>query len=107
MEPAPPLSESERARGRQLAIGGNAVGVPFSVAFTEQLPTLALVALGASETLIGLQGGLARGLFVLQLPGLRLVSWFSKRALLLTGHCIALKFNREVNHSSVQVADST
>ena len=54
MEPAPPLSESERARGRQLAIGGNAVGVPFSVAFTEQLPTLALVALGASETLIGL-----------------------------------------------------
>ena len=90
MIPAPPLLDAERARGRRLAIGGNAVGVPFSVAFTEQLPTLALVALGASETLIGLQGGLARGLFVLQLPGLRLVSWFSKRALLLTGHCIAL-----------------
>lgn len=90
VEPAAPLSESQRARGRALAISGNAVGVPFSVAFTEQLPTLALVSLGASEALIGLQGGLARGLFVLQLPGLRLVSWFSKRALLLTGHCIAL-----------------
>lgn len=90
MEPAPPLSDSERARGRRLAIAGNAVGVPFAVAFTEQLPTLALISLGASEALIGLQGGLARGLFVLQLPGLRLVSWFSKRALLLTGHCIAL-----------------
>ena len=90
MEPAPPLSDSERARGRRLAIAGNAVGVPFSVAFTEQLPTLALVSLGASEALIGLQGGLARGVFVLQLPALRLVSWFSKRALLLTGHCIAL-----------------
>jgi hypothetical protein len=90
VEPAAPLSESQRARGRALAISGNAVGVPFSVAFTEQLPTLALVSLGASETLIGLQGGLARALFVLQLPGLRLVSWFSKRALLLTGHCIAL-----------------
>jgi hypothetical protein len=91
MQPAAePLSDSERARGRRLAIASNAVGVPFAVAFTEQLPTLALVALGASEALIGLQGGLARGLFVLQLPALRLVSWFSKRALLMTGHCIAL-----------------
>jgi Na+/melibiose symporter-like transporter len=88
--PAPPLSESERARGRRLAIAGNAVGLPFSIAFTEQLPTLALLTLGANETLIGLQSGLARGLFVLQLPGLRLVSWFSKRSLLVTGHGIAL-----------------
>lgn len=90
MEPAPPLSESERARGRRLAIAGNAVGLPFQIAFTEQLPTLALVSLGASEALIGLQSGLARGLFVLQLPGLRLLSWFSKRSLLVTGHGLAL-----------------
>lgn len=90
MEPAPPLSDSERARGRRLAIASNAASLPFVVAFTEQLPTLALVSLGASETLIGLQSGLARGLFVLQLPGLRLVSWFSKRSLLLTGHLLAL-----------------
>jgi Na+/melibiose symporter-like transporter len=84
------LSDSERARGRKLAIGGNALGMPFTIAFTEQLPTLMLVSLGASEALIGLQSGLARGLFVLQLPGLRLVSWFSKRSLLLTGHGLAL-----------------
>ena len=90
MEPAPPLAESERARGRRLAITSNAASVPFTIAFTEQLPTLALLALGASEAMIGLQSGLARGLFVLQLPGLRLVSWFHKRALLLTGHSIAL-----------------
>jgi Na+/melibiose symporter-like transporter len=90
VEPAPPLSDVERARGRRLAIAGNAVGLPFSIAFTEQLPTLALVSLGATESLIGLQSGLIRGLFVLQLPGLRLVSWFSKRSLLLTGHGLAL-----------------
>ena len=90
MEPAPPLSDSERARGRGLAIAGNACGMPFTIAFTEQLPTLVLVFLGASEALIGLQSGLARGLFVLQLPGLRLVSWFSKRSLLLAGHGLAL-----------------
>ncbi|MGH2900333.1 MAG: hypothetical protein ACRDMZ_16785, partial [Solirubrobacteraceae bacterium] len=64
--------------------------MPFSVAFTEQLPTLALITLGASEALIGLQGGLGRGLFVLQLPALRLVSWFPKRRLLLIGHLVAL-----------------
>jgi Na+/melibiose symporter-like transporter len=90
VEPAPPLPDSERARGRRLAIAGNAVGLPFTIAFTEQLPTLALLALGANEALIGLQSGLARGLFVLQLPGLRLVSWFSKRSLLLAGHGLAL-----------------
>jgi Na+/melibiose symporter-like transporter len=90
VEPAPPLSDSERARGRRLAIVSNAASVPFSIAFTEQLPTLALLALGASEALVGLQSGLARALFVLQLPGLRLVSWFSKRSLLLVGHSLAL-----------------
>ncbi len=90
MELAPPLEDSERVRGRRLAIVSNAASVPYTIAFTEQLPTLALLALGASETLIGLQSGLARGLFVLQLPGLRLVSWFSKRALLLAGHGLSL-----------------
>lgn len=90
MEPAPPLPESERARGRRLAIASNAAAVPFTIAFTEQLPTLALLALGASEAVIGLQSGLARALFVLQLPGLRLVSWISKRSLLFVGHGLSL-----------------
>jgi MFS family permease len=90
VEPAPPLPESERARGRRLAIVSNAASVPYTIAFTDQLPTLALLALGASEAMIGLQSGLARGLFVLQLPGLRLVSWYPKRSLLLTGHGLGL-----------------
>jgi predicted MFS family arabinose efflux permease len=61
----------------------------FWVAFTGQLPTLALVSLGASETLIGLQSGLQLAFQGLQLPALRLVSWFPKRRLLITGQLIA------------------
>jgi MFS family permease len=107
VEPAPPLSEADRARGRRLAIAGNAVGLPFTIAFTEQLPTLALLSLGASESLIGLQSGLARVLFVLQLPGLRLISWFSKRSILLTGHLLALGASAPlVAFGAIQALDS-
>ena len=78
MQPvAPPLSESERARGRRLAIASNVPGMTFWTAFTEQLPTLALISLGASETLVGLQSGILFALQALQLPALRLVSWFT------------------------------
>ncbi len=61
----------------------------FWTAFTEQLPTLALVSLGASETLIGLQSGLRLGFQGLQLPALRLISWFPKRRILIAGQGIA------------------
>jgi MFS family permease len=62
----------------------------FWTAFAEQLPTLALVSLGASETLIGVQSGLRLGLAAVQLPALRLISWFPKRQILIAGHLLAL-----------------
>jgi MFS family permease len=61
----------------------------FWIAFTGQLPTLALVSLGASETLIGMQSGLQLGLAATQLPALRLISWFPKRTLLIAGQLLA------------------
>ncbi len=90
MQPiAPPLTETERARGRRLAIASNVPGMTFWTAFTGQLPTLALISLGASETLVGLQSGILFALQALQLPALRLVSWFSKRSILLAGQLVA------------------
>lgn len=61
----------------------------FWTAFAEQVPTLALVSLGASETLIGVQSGLRLGLGAIQLPALRLISWYPKRSILISGHLIA------------------
>jgi hypothetical protein len=58
--------------------------------FAEQTPTLALVSLGASETLIGMQSGLRLLFGGLQLPALRLISWFPKRSLLIWGNLVAL-----------------
>ncbi len=87
--PAPPLDEAERARGRRLAIASNVPSLTFWTAFTGQLPTLALVSLGASETLIGVQSGLQLGFQSLQLPALRLVSWLPKRQILIAGQVIA------------------
>ncbi len=89
MTPAPPLDEAERARGRRLAIASNVPSLTFWTAFTGQLPTLALVSLGASATLIGVQSGLQLGFQSLQLPALRLVSWFPKRQILIAGQVIA------------------
>jgi MFS family permease len=62
----------------------------FWTAFTGQLPTLALVSLGASEALIGVQSGLLMGLAAIQLPALRLISWYPKRSLLIAGQSLAL-----------------
>ncbi|HTO08028.1 MAG TPA: MFS transporter [Myxococcota bacterium] len=62
----------------------------FWTAFAEQLPTLALVSLGASETLIGVQSGMRLGLAGIQLPALRLISWFPKRQILIAGNLLAL-----------------
>lgn len=89
-QPAPPLSEEERARGRRLAIASNVPALTFATAFTGQLPTLALVSLGATEALIGVQSGLLMGLAFIQLPALRLISWFPKRSLLISGQLLAL-----------------
>jgi hypothetical protein len=91
MQPAaPPLSDAERARGRRLAVASNVPGMTFWTAFMDQLPTLALVSLGASETLVGVQSGMRLGFQALQLPSLRFVSWFSKRSILVAGQLFAL-----------------
>ncbi|MCH2186797.1 hypothetical protein MK280_13095 [Myxococcota bacterium] len=87
--PSPPLGEESRRRGRRLAIASHPLGMTFSMVFTQHLPTLALVALGASETVVGLQSafGIAD---LLRLPALRAVSIFSKRAILIAGQATAL-----------------
>nr|MDJ0848320.1 MFS transporter [Myxococcota bacterium] len=65
-------------------------GMTFQMVFTEPLPTLALLALGASETLVGVQMALARVFLLLQLPALRLVARLSKRSILIGAHAFAL-----------------
>ncbi len=85
-----PLDGAQRARGRRLAIASHPFGMTFQMVFTEPLPTLALLALGASETLVGVQMALARVFLLLQLPTLRLVARLSKRSILVGAHLFAL-----------------
>jgi Na+/melibiose symporter-like transporter len=61
----------------------------FSLVFTQHLPTLALVALGASETVVGVQSALGAA-DLLRLPTLRAVSVLSKRTILVAGQAAAL-----------------
>lgn len=84
------LTPEERARGRRLAILSHPAGMTHRVAFTDQLPTLALVALGANETLIGLQRSFASLGQLLQLPTLRTLGRFTKRQVLVGGQVIAV-----------------
>ncbi len=58
--------------------------------FTEHLPTLLLVSLGASEAQVGLQRAFLPGLQLLQLPTLRTIAWVSKRRILIAGQIFAL-----------------
>jgi Na+/melibiose symporter-like transporter len=107
-----PLSPDERARGRRLAIASHPAGMTFYMVFTTQLPTLALVHLGASETSVGLQNGFMYAFQLLQLPVLRAVGRYSKRNLLIAGQCFAMAgalpllfFGRlETNDSAVPLA---
>jgi MFS family permease len=86
----PPLSEAERRRGRHLAIASHPAGNTFRMVFTQHLPTLALVAIGASELQVGLQNSFVFFFIALQLPTLRAVARVSKRTILLTSHAFAL-----------------
>ena len=90
--PATPLSPSERARGRRFAIASHPAGNTFAQVFTNHLPTLALVALGAGEALIGFHQAALLGCKVLQLPTLRAVARFRKRHILVAGQVFALVF---------------
>jgi predicted MFS family arabinose efflux permease len=62
----------------------------FWVAFTEQLPTLLLVSMGASELQLGLQRSFLPALKPLQLNVLRMISRVPKRNILLAGQLFAL-----------------
>jgi len=62
----------------------------FWMVYTSHLPTLALVSLGASEALVGLQNGFLPAAQLLQLPVLRAVAFTSKRSILILGQSIAL-----------------
>ncbi len=86
---ADPLSEQEQLRGRRLAISSHPMGMTFSMVFTQHLPTLALVSLGASETVVGLQSAFMFA-DLLKLPTLRAVAWVSKRNILVLGQLAAL-----------------
>lgn len=88
--PAAPLDPSERARGRRLAIASHPAGMTYRMVFTAELPTLALVTLGASEAVVGLQRAFLYLAVALQLPALRLVSRVSKRSILVGGQLFAL-----------------
>jgi MFS family permease len=85
-----PLPEHERARGRRLAIASHLLGNTFRLVFTQHLPTLALVSLGASELVVGVQSAFVFVFIALQLPTLRALSRVSKRAILVASHLIAM-----------------
>ena len=87
---APPLDPATRARGRRIAITSHPAGMTHRTVFTEWLPTLALVQLGASETVIGVQAALEPFGQMLQLATLRAVGRFSKRSILVAGQCLAV-----------------
>jgi predicted MFS family arabinose efflux permease len=62
----------------------------YRIVFCAELPTLALLALGASEAQVGIQRALLPLAFVVQLPALRLLGRVSKRSLLVGGQVAAL-----------------
>ena len=86
---APPLEDADRQVGRRIAISSHPLGMTFNLVFTQHLPTLALVALGASETVVGIQNGLGAA-DLLRLPTLRAVAVWSKRTILVAGQITAL-----------------
>ena len=99
MTPSPPpaaaaapaaLSPADQARGRRLALVSQPLHMTFRRLFTEDLPTLALVSLGAGDAAVGLQRAFEPLSALLQLPSLRALAHTGKRTLLLTGQCLAL-----------------
>jgi len=84
------LPPAERARGRRIAIASHPAGMTHRLVYTEQLPTLALVALGASEAVVGLQSAFEPLGQLLQLPTLRLVGRYSKRSILVAGQTVSV-----------------
>ena len=86
----PPLEPATRARGRRLAIVSHPAGMTFRTVFTEWVPTLALVGLGAKEAVVGLQSAFDPLGHLLQLGVLRAVGRVSMRRLLIFGQIVAV-----------------
>ena len=84
------LDATSRRRGRLLAVASHPAGMTHRNVFTDQLPTLALIGLGASEAWIGLQRAFEPVSQLLQLPTLRLVGRLQKRSILIGGQGIAV-----------------
>jgi hypothetical protein len=84
------LSPDLRARARRLAIASHQPGMTHRRAYTEDLPTLALIELGASETIVGLQRAFEPLGQILQFPTLRAVGRFRKRSILIAGQIVAV-----------------
>lgn len=89
-EPISSLSAAERGRGRRLAILSHPMGMTHRQVYTDQLPTLALVALGASTTVVGIQRALEPLGQMLQLTTLRALRDFPKRRILVAGQILAV-----------------
>jgi hypothetical protein len=84
------LEEAERERGRRLAVLSHPAGMTHRNVYTDQLPTLALVGLGASEAWIGLQRAFEPLSQLLQLPTLRAVGRLRMRTILVGGQLVAV-----------------
>jgi Na+/melibiose symporter-like transporter len=89
-EVAPALDPAARARGRRLAYLSHPACMTHRMVHTEDLPTLALVSLGAGEAVVGLQRSLLPLGQLLGLPTLRLVGRLRKRTILVAGHALAV-----------------
>ena len=86
----PPLDAAQRRRGRRLALTSHPAGMTHRNAYTEHLPTLVLIGLGAGETLVGLQRAFEPLCQLLQLPTLRAVGRVRKRSILIAGQAAAV-----------------
>jgi predicted MFS family arabinose efflux permease len=84
------LDPAARRRGRRLSVLSHPAGMTHRNVYTDQLPTLALVGLGASEAWIGLQRAFEPVSQLLQLPTLRAVGRLRKRSILVGGQLVAV-----------------
>ena len=84
------LGPALRRRGRRLAVLSHPASMTHRNVFTDQLPTLALVGLGASELWIGLQRAFEPISQLIQLPTLRAVGRLRKRPILIGGQVVAV-----------------
>lgn len=90
-DPSPqPLDPAHRRLGRRLAVLSHPAGMTHRNVFTDQLPTLALVGLGASEAWIGLQRAFEPVSQLIQLPTLSAVGRVRKRPILIGGQILAV-----------------